>query len=295
MKIIPAIGEGAIPQRSEAWQALHVGRVTASCFHKICTPAKLEYAKGARTELYRLAAERLLGESFGPSLDGLEFVELGRTREPEAIQQYEVLQDLVTVPVSFIMTDDERVGCSPDALVANDFRHGLEIKSLFPPKMIKLLMEGQDAEHRVQVLGQMWVAELDVADYFAYNPYTPPYLGRWLRTDCAKDIATVASHVTRFADELDKAVETLNAEGFFTKRETPVTKLDELVERMRFGDPDNRETFPGIENLPTIAELDRWKDDPTNKANLENMPVEKRELILESWQFRRAFLGASTP
>ncbi len=284
MKIITA---QECAQRSEAWNALHIGRPTASMFHEICTPAKLEYSKGdgSKTAMYRLAAERLLNLSFGRSLDGLQWIEMGKSQEPKAVQQYEMLEDARTFLVSFIMPDDERVGCSPDALVEGDNAHGIEIKSLFPPKMVRLHMEGMDVKHRVQVLGQMWIGEMEVNDYFAYNEDMPPFLKRWKRSEVAADIEKVRGHVLHFCDDLDKCVEQLNADGFFNKRAVPTTKLDEMALSM-IGDIEQ-----WITTVDTIGAIERWEADPAVAAELGKLPAEERQRLRDAARTKREFMA----
>jgi len=266
MKIIL---ESEAPQRSDRWFELHIGRPTASEFHRVITPAKLELSKQRFDFAYRLAAEQFLNQSFSRSLEGLEFVEKGKTEEPKAIQQYETINEVETYPISMILTDDKRFGCSPDRLVVGDDRHGLEIKSLFPPKMVRYHMEGSGSEHRIQVLGQMWIGEFTLNDLFCYNEDTPPYFAQWKRPDVANDIAAVAAHMDRFGDELDEMMLKLHKTGFFIRRAHAETILDVLSDSM-IGEIMKRET---------AEDLDLWYESPVTAANLRHLDRQQRDRI----------------
>lgn len=281
MKIIL---EQEAPQRSDAWHRLHIGRPTASEFHRVVTPKKMQYAAAAAEYSYRLAAERLLNRSFQKSLEGLRYIEEGKEEEPKAVQQYETLHEVETYKVSMILTDDGRFGCSPDRLVVDDDRHGLEIKSLFPPHLIKHHMEGSGDEHKIQVLGQLWIGELHTNDLYCYNQWCPPYFWQWKRRDYQTEIDIVAGHLDRFGDKLDAMVEELRGKGFFTATAAPVTMLDEIAETM-IAEAMKRET---------IEELDTWWGSDLTAANLEPLDREQRERIEGMVNHKRAHLKTDT-
>lgn len=261
--------ESEAPQRSDPWLKLHIGRPTASEFHRVVTPARLELSKQRFEFSYRLAAERLLNRSFAQSLDGLRWIEVGRLQEPNAVSQYQVMADVDTYPISMILTDDERFGCSPDRLVVGDERHGVEIKSLFPPRMVEYLVEGPGADYRIQLLGQFWVGDLEVNDLFAYNEEMPPYLRSWQRREVKADIVKVGDHMIRFGDELDAMVEKLNATGFFTRAPKPMTVLGELVQAM----------IDSIQSQQSLTELDAWTMSEVTEANMQMLDHEQQERI----------------
>lgn len=282
MKIITAAD---MPQGSEAWRAKHIGLPTASEFAKIVTPAKLELAKGRVTLAYRLAAERLLNQSFGAQLDAIGWIDHGKQYESLAVGQYQTLMDLETIPVGMILTDDEKLGCSPDRLVSTDKKHGLEIKSPAPPTMIRYFMEGTGADHRVQVFGQMYVGELDVNDFFAANPYMPPYFKRWIRKEVAKEIDTVGSHVRQFSDELEKIIEHMNATGFFSRSNAALTPLGKLIADLE----------QEIMLLNTVGAIERWESDLHTLGQLARLPRDEAEKLLGQAGEKRAILALGAP
>lgn len=269
------------PQRSDKWHELHIGRPTASEFSKVITPAKMDLSKQRFDYAYRLAAERLLNQSFSKSLDGLRWIEEGKTQEPKAVQQYEALEEVETFRVSMILTDDMRFGCSPDRLVVTDDRWGVEIKSVFPPKLIRYHIEGSGPDHRIQVLGQFWVGELERNDLYCYNEAMPPFANRWERSGVAAEIAKVADHMDRFGDELDEIVEKMRATGFFAPMAKPTTTLDFMVEAM----------VDEIMLRDNADDLDAWLNSNVTALNMVHMEQEQKDRILSMAAHKRATLA----
>lgn len=209
--------EEEAPQSSDAWYLLHVGRPTSSNFHKVITPKELKLSKQRKAFAYRLAAERLVNFSFDQDLNHIRDIRRGKDEEPDAVKQYASINDAETYRISMILTDDERFGCSPDRLVSGDIIHGLEIKSVFLPKMLEFWDAGSGDAHRIQVLGQMWVGDMELNDLFCFNVAMRPYFSRWKRTEHQKDIDTVRGHMVQFGDELDELTERMRGFGFFER------------------------------------------------------------------------------
>jgi hypothetical protein len=164
-----------VEQGSDAWLHLRLGIPTASNFHKIVTPKKCELSKGATDYALRLIAERLLNATSESSIQN-PWIERGKDLEPMAVQQYEFTHDVQTVPVGFITTDDGMIGCSPDRLVASDFKVALEIKCPSPHVHLGYLLNGTDDDYKPQVQGQILVAELDRAELYSFHERMPPAL-----------------------------------------------------------------------------------------------------------------------
>lgn len=272
--------EEEAPQRSDRWHQLHIGLPTASEFAKVVTPAKMELSKQRFDYAYRLAAERLLNQSFSRNLEGLMHIERGKEEEPKAVQQYEALEEVETYRVSMILTDDMRFGCSPDRLICNDDRWGVEIKSVFPPKMVRYHIEGSGSDHRIQVLGQFWVGEFERNDLYCYNEAMPPYGHKWKRADMKADILKVADHMTRFGDELDRITEQMRGTGFFAPPPKPITPLDHMAEAM----------VEVIMSLGSIDELDTWLSSNVTALNMQHMDQDQKERILGMATHKRATL-----
>jgi len=272
--------ESDAPQRTELWERLHIGRLTASEAHKVVTPAKLEYAKGNRTLQYRLAAERLLNIQLAKDLTGNPHIEHGKENEDKAIERYRQIYKVTPRKVSFVFAEDDRTGCSPDALNDADDRYACEVKCPQPPKMVQLHADGPGNDYRIQLLDQFYCARLDRSDLFAYHPWMPPYRQLWKRDDVAKDIATVASHVTKFNDELDKLVDTMDATGFFTRRTNPTPSIEII-----------REIERQISTMDTVGAIERWEASPEVADKLRLLPYDEIERLSDAARTKREFLA----
>jgi hypothetical protein len=170
-----------VAQRSPEWHALRLGKPTASEFHKIITPKTGKLSAQARKFACRLIAERLLNEPLD-LLDGIEAVERGKAMEPDAVAQYEFVEEIETQPVGFVTTDDGLVGASPDRMIVGA-PAGLEVKCPLLPTHIGYWLDGPGDEYRPQVQGQLWVAEFEWLDFYSYHPQMEPVRLRTQRDD----------------------------------------------------------------------------------------------------------------
>ena len=80
--------------------------------------------------------------------------------------------------VGFILTDDGRVGCSPDGLVGED--GGLELKCPSPAKHVSYLLDEQELvdEYTHQVQGCLYVTGRAWWDLMSYYPGMEPVIVR---------------------------------------------------------------------------------------------------------------------
>ncbi len=200
-----------VEQGSAAWFTLRRGIPTASAFHRIITPAKMQPSAQRYDYACQLIAEKLLNTTL-QSLEGLEHVERGKELEPAAVRQYEFVNEVETYPVGFITTDDGLVGASPDRLLKGRNR-GLEIKCPAPNTQMSYLLFGPDDKYRCQVQGQIWVAELDDSDFYAYAERMPPVSIRTPRDD--KFITALRAAVTQFVTELEEWTDKARSLGVF--------------------------------------------------------------------------------
>lgn len=215
-----------VEQGTEAWLTLRLGIPTASEFDNIMTPAGKPSAS-ARKYMARLIAEKLLNESM-QSLDGLEWVERGKELEPAAVRMFEFETGIKSRAVGFITSDDARWGASPDRLLL-DCTGLLEIKCPAPQTHMLYAIDGFGPAYKVQVQGQMLVAEADRAIRYSYHPRMQP-----VTTDTPRDepfIRTLRDLLTRFSDEMDEHVIRLRASGFYDERAQIATPVDAAYDR----------------------------------------------------------------
>jgi hypothetical protein len=171
-----------IEQRTPEWYALHLGRPTASEFDKIISPKTGKPSASSKAYACRLVAERLTGESQTPSLDNIADIARGKALEPDAIRNYEFVEEIDTLPVGFITTDDGEIGASPDRLIVG-VAAGAEIKCPKLTTHIGYWADGPGDAYRPQVQGQLYVCEFEWVDFYSYHPQMAPLKLRTRRDD----------------------------------------------------------------------------------------------------------------
>lgn len=217
-----------VEQGSLEWHELRLGIPTASNFHRIITPAKLDRSKQARAYAFQLVAEKLLRES-SQSLADTEWMERGRELEPQAIQQYEFTKDVETKRVGFCTTDDGRYGASPDRVIVGA-PAGVEVKCPSPAIHLGYLIDGPGADYRMQKQGQLLVCEFDYADFYSFHPSFPPADIREHRDETV--IRALRDGLEWFLDMRDEIERQVRSLGFVEARKRTLTPEDvELGER----------------------------------------------------------------
>lgn len=193
-------------QGSPEWIKARLGRPTASQFHRIVTPAKMDYSKAASTYVAELLAESIIGKPVH-EVSTAAMVR-GTDLESDAVKWYEFFRDIEVERVGFCLHDDFNAGASPDGLVGDD--GGLEIKCPEPHTHIKNLL-GDEVAKPTQVHGNLWVTGRKWWDVVSYHPDLPPVLYRVERDDKWIDALDVAMNT--FLTDLDTMRRQLNALG----------------------------------------------------------------------------------
>lgn len=150
-----------IPQGSEEWYAVRLGKFTSSDATAIGNNGA-----GLKTLALKKTSERL---SSGPRKTfSTLHTERGKELEPIARELYELETGVKVEQVGFIERD-EYSGSSPDGLIGED---GLnEIKSVDDDKYLKILAEQKpDSDHVWQANHQMLITERKWDDLVYYNP-----------------------------------------------------------------------------------------------------------------------------
>lgn len=222
-----------VQQGSTEWLGLRLGIPTASEFHKIVTPTG-KFSEQSRAYAYRLVAEKLLNRSL-ESLDHIEAIQYGKSKEPEAVLAYEAIYEVETKPVGFVTSDDGRWGASPDRLIVGQ-NAGLEIKCPLPATMVGYMVDGAGPKYAPQVQGQMLIGELDKVQFYAYSPEMPHVLVETGRDE--QYIRTLIAALERFSDMKDEMLARCRLLGMYAERSRPMDALDELFEDIRRGTPD---------------------------------------------------------
>ena len=217
-----------VKQRSPEWDALRCGIPTASCFHKIITPATLKLSSQAENYMDFLLAEWIIGlplESFES-----EYMQAGQALEGQAVRAYEFERKVDCHKIGFVSTDDKLIGCSPDRIVVgggfgtmfsvqrvaeiktHPGNPGIQVCAMRNPREI-------DQKHMLQVQGQIWLCEADVADVVNYTPGFPTVVTEVGRSE--RIIKAEQDCLGAFVETMLKAREALTqAWGPFTRHAT---------------------------------------------------------------------------
>ena len=100
----------------------------------------------------------------------------------------------------------------------------MEIKCPSAANHVGYLLDVEGIGYRVQVQGQLWVAEKNWCDTLSYNPELPPALVRQHRDE--KFIKELAAAVKQFLDAMDEAKEKLQkSHQLFEDFERPMLKV----------------------------------------------------------------------
>jgi len=169
-----------IPQNSPEWDALKLGKPSASQFKKIVTSTGAP-SKSRNKYLYKLAGEIVSGtkEDGFKSFD----MELGHEREDESRKLYEFINGVIVEQVGFCFFDEKReFGCSPDGLVGLD--GGFETKNACSEVHLDRLEHGwSKVDHYQQVQGSLYVTGRKWWDLQSYSRGFKPITVRFERDE----------------------------------------------------------------------------------------------------------------
>lgn len=190
-----------IEQRSDKWQSLRAGRITASCFDKV-----LSSGTTRNTYMLQILAERLTGlpeDSYSNS-----YMEWGIENEPFAREYYELLNDVQVQEVGFVELD-EWVGVSPDGLIVEDGT--LEIKCPKTTTHLDYILKNKlPSKYKPQVQGQLWVTDRKWCDFISFDPRVKdrPYFCIRVERD-QKYISELEQACNKFVEELKEKLQTI--------------------------------------------------------------------------------------
>lgn len=163
-------------QYSPLWWSTRRGVPTASQFHRIITPKKGDLSASAMGYIHELIADRI---KFDPPLlteqPATAAMRFGTATEPEARSWYAFSRDGDVRQVGFCLTEDERFGCSPDALVGED--GVLELKCPELKTHVGYVIAGTlPDEYKPQVHGHLLITGRPWCDFVSYHPDAPTQL-----------------------------------------------------------------------------------------------------------------------
>lgn len=189
-----------VPQNTDAWMELRLGKATASNF--ACFMANFGKAFGDPALRYalKIALERINGRRAEYSYSN-EHMERGHEQEPVARMLYEE-QNFVDVANGGFF-DCGEYGDSPDGLIGTD--GVIEIKSVIAPTHYATLRRGSfDPSYRWQLVGHLDCTGRNWVDFVSYCADFPESMQlithRLTRDECADEISKLRERRAQFLD-----------------------------------------------------------------------------------------------
>lgn len=189
------------PQNSLEWIAARAGVVTASEMDNILTPEFAE-RKGEMRRSYmcrKLAEKWLRSALLGFSTLDMDF---GKILEEECLPMFELETGLKLTTVGLCLTDDRKVGASPDALIGED--GGLEAKCPKAETHIKYLLDGGvPKDYLVQIHAALYVTGRPWWKFVSYHRRMPLLVVHVLREERIQSL--IAAALEGFLAQFDDA------------------------------------------------------------------------------------------
>lgn len=177
-----------VPQNSPEWEALRVGKATASRFACFMANEGKAFGDPAKRYALQLALERITGRKADYSFKN-DDMERGHEQEPVARMLYEEERFVDVRNGGFF--DCGEYGDSPDGLVGED---GIvEIKSVIAPTHDATIQRGSfDPSYRWQLVGHLDCTGRQWVDFISYCGEFPEWnqlvVYRLNRSECEDEI-----------------------------------------------------------------------------------------------------------
>lgn len=206
-----------VPQNTEPWQALRLGKATASNFATFMANDGKPFGDPAKRYALQLALEQLTGKKAEFSFSN-EHMERGHEQEPVARMLYEE-QTFCTVSNGGFFCWDT-YGDSPDGLVAAD--GVVEIKSVTAGTHFDTLRrESFDPAYRWQLVGHLDCTGRQWVDFISYCADFPEDLQllvyRVTRDDVADELERLRARRADFLQLVRSTLVTINPEAAWPK------------------------------------------------------------------------------
>lgn len=189
-----------VEQNTEPWEALRLGKATASNFGCFMANYGRAFGEPAKRYALQLALERITGRKASVSFTN-EHIERGHEQEPIARMLYEEETFCRVTNGGFFGCETH--GDSPDGLVGS--AGVVEFKSVIAPTHYDNILRGRfDPAYKWQLVGHLdctgreWV---DFASYCADFPRDSQlFISRLHRKDCAQELGMLNERRAAFLD-----------------------------------------------------------------------------------------------
>jgi hypothetical protein len=200
-------------QRSAAWFAARLGKLTASRAKDMLATVKSGEAAARRDLRVQLICERLTGQGQEDAYVSAD-MERGVTLEPEAVGAYEVATGNLVRSVGFLAHTSLMAGGSPDGVIG-DYEGLIEIKCPRPANHLRWLRAGSlPKEHEAQVRHLLWLTGAAWLDFVSYCPVFPAHLQLFItRVELVFDAAVYDYAARAFLAEVDAEMQSLAPVG----------------------------------------------------------------------------------
>lgn len=207
-----------VDQGSIEWMNLRRGKATASRFHQIITPAKMEYSAQATKYAREIACQRLCDEDTEVAIGHLKQIERGKILEADAAAHYEKVRGLTTSRIGLIISEDGTRACSPDR-ISTDRLWGQEFKCPTGPVHLEYLEHyqatGLPVPHYIwQVVGSMLIAKFDGWDFVSYHPMMKEVIIPFDRRDYTRELDALELALIRFEKEVQEWCDLIRENGY---------------------------------------------------------------------------------
>ena len=194
-------------QGSASWFQARLGVVTASEADALVTPlGKPRTGQGVDSYMHRKLAEKLL--NYSPDQLNTFPMDQGKLIETMCLPWYEFTYSKKVRRVGFCVSDDGRIGCSPDGLLEDG--SGLEVKAPQAPNHIKYLLENKVPEdYAVQIQHSLLVTGAPYWTFVSFHLVLPPLVLRVERDP--KIQAGLTEALASFNERFDAALSRLKA------------------------------------------------------------------------------------
>lgn len=186
-------------QGSAEWLTARAGVVTASEFKDIMTPLfKARDGETPKSYLAKKLAEKWTGTPMGgfQSID----MEFGQILEQQARDSFIFETGLDVTRAALIISDDGKIGCSPDGLIGED--GGVEIKCPRADTHVRYLLNGVlPPDYAAQVHGSIYVSGRPWWRFMSFCRGFPPLLLTIERDE--KIQALIDDALTGFLEQFD--------------------------------------------------------------------------------------------
>lgn len=173
-------------QRSDAWFAARVGRLTGSVAKDMLATIKSGEAAGRRNLRLRLVLEQVTGKPQESDFVSAA-MQAGIDREAAAFAAYEALTGDMAIRTGFLSHTSLMAGCSLDGHIGN-FDKLLSIKCRQPAAHYEFLKSGKvPGDALAQMRHELFITGAKSHDYFSWNPDFPEALQSRVVTVMAAD------------------------------------------------------------------------------------------------------------